>query len=193
MDNKRVSQYERILSAAYELIVTRGYANVSIRDVADKAEVVLSQVNYYFRNKEGLFTEVFKTMIEKYLFEVETILKKGETKKEKLNLLIHYFKNLLINSPELLRIFYDFASMSIWSENFGRLADELFSRLSEIIRVNIVDSFNPVGNKSSLSSEGISRMLLGTILGILLQFLNKPDYVLLDDSIDSLQLLYLSM
>ncbi|MBS3973119.1 MAG: helix-turn-helix transcriptional regulator, partial [Erysipelotrichia bacterium] len=61
------SQPEKILIAAFEVISSKGYANVSTRDIADKAGVVLSQLNYYFKNKEGLFKEVVRMMVDKYL------------------------------------------------------------------------------------------------------------------------------
>jgi len=49
------TQSGKILLAAYSCISTSGYANVSMRNIADEAGVVLSQLNYYYKNKEGLF------------------------------------------------------------------------------------------------------------------------------------------
>jgi AcrR family transcriptional regulator len=54
---KNASQAERIFNAAFKCISTKGYANVSLRDIANEAGVVLSQLNYY-KNKEGLFKKV---------------------------------------------------------------------------------------------------------------------------------------
>ena len=33
----------------------RGYANVSMRDIARQAGVAISQIAYHYKNKEGLF------------------------------------------------------------------------------------------------------------------------------------------
>ena len=55
---------------SFECISTKGYANVSMRDIAMR-QVVLSQLNYYFKNKEGLFKEVVRMMIDKYLRDIE--------------------------------------------------------------------------------------------------------------------------
>jgi len=73
-----------ILNAAFECISSKGYANVSLRDIADEAGVVLSQLNYYYKNKEGLFTEVIKMMIRKYRQEVEYHLRMAQHQKKKL-------------------------------------------------------------------------------------------------------------
>jgi AcrR family transcriptional regulator len=68
-EETNVSQAQKILNAAFKCISERGYANVSLRDIADEAGVVLSQLNYYFKNKEGLFKEIVKTLARQYLHE----------------------------------------------------------------------------------------------------------------------------
>lgn len=46
---------ERLLSAATELFWTRGYSNVSVRDIAGAAGVDAALVSRYFGGKRGLF------------------------------------------------------------------------------------------------------------------------------------------
>ena len=87
-DSCKQSQSEKILIAASECISKKGYANVSMRDIANEAGVVLSQLNYYFSNKEGLFKEVVKMMIIKYLRDIEEALKTEESPKERLKQLM---------------------------------------------------------------------------------------------------------
>ncbi len=96
---------EKILHAAFKCIAAKGYASVSLRDIADEAGVVLSQLNYYYKNKEGLFTEVVKTLARQYLNEIEDILKRGGSEKEKIARLIEYFQEMLRKTPELFKLF----------------------------------------------------------------------------------------
>lgn len=77
------SQAQRILNAAFKCILSKGYANVSLRDIAEEAGVALSQLNYYYNNKEGLLVEVVRMLAKKYLHEIEDNLKKGELPDEK--------------------------------------------------------------------------------------------------------------
>jgi len=90
MENKseKTSQSRKILETAFQCLSTRGYANVSMRDIADEAGVALSQLNYYYRNKEGLVTEVIKMMMRTYLQEVEEKLKSTRNAKERISSLI---------------------------------------------------------------------------------------------------------
>ena len=65
----------KILNTAFECLSANGYANVSMRDIADKAGVALSQLAYYYKNKEKLFSEVINMMMDQYLSEIEATLK----------------------------------------------------------------------------------------------------------------------
>jgi len=102
VETDKLNQSEKILLAAYKCISSSGYANASLRDIADEAGVVLSQLNYYFKNKEGLFTEVIKMMMQEYLLEVENHLKGGTTAKEKVATLIKYFQEVLEKNQSYL-------------------------------------------------------------------------------------------
>ena len=58
---KRGERKARILSAADALFCARGYEGVSVRDVAQEAEVNKALVFYYFESKDQLFAEVLGT------------------------------------------------------------------------------------------------------------------------------------
>ena len=48
---------QRLLDAAVKLFAERGFKNVTIRDVCKEADANLAAVNYYFRDKLGLYKE----------------------------------------------------------------------------------------------------------------------------------------
>ncbi|MCB5362721.1 TetR/AcrR family transcriptional regulator [Pusillimonas sp. CC-YST705] len=51
---------DRLIQAATELFCRKGYANTSIREIAQAAQANSALIKYYFRDKEGLFKHVFK-------------------------------------------------------------------------------------------------------------------------------------
>ncbi len=51
---------ERLVRVATTLFAERGYSNVSVRNICDAAETSLPMLYYYFKDKEGLFTEVVR-------------------------------------------------------------------------------------------------------------------------------------
>lgn len=56
---------ERIIKAVLVLIGEKGDINPTVREIAQKANVNLASINYYFRSKKNLFTEVEKYFVEK--------------------------------------------------------------------------------------------------------------------------------
>lgn len=171
-----MNQGERILKAATKCIMHNGYAQVSLRDIAKEADVVLSQVNYYYKNKEGLFIEVIKNLSKRYLIEIEECLKVGKSSKEKLLDLSNYFKENIKNKPEVIKLLFDFINMSIWSKNFSGQLNSLFKEISELIEKYVVDEkiFKSI-NMKKYSQSSFARMILGVFLGTSMQIILDPE------------------
>lgn len=62
----KAATQERILIAATELFLTRGYENTTIAHVAEHAEVSRATVFWHFSDKESLFRECFNRMCEPF-------------------------------------------------------------------------------------------------------------------------------
>ncbi len=192
MDNKlkNLNQSQKILNAAFKCISERGYASVSLRDIADEAGVVLSQLNYYYKNKEGLFTEIIKTLAQQYLNEIEDNLKKGETEKEKMMHLIEYFQEMLKEKPELFKLLFDLTSMALWSESFKELLNDLFNNVVNLIETYIITDFSDERKLKYKSPITLSRMMLGTLFGMSIQVMLANGEEDMIDSLSSLKALF---
>lgn len=171
---EEMKQSQKILIAAFECISSKGYANVSLREIADEAGVVLSQLNYYYKNKEGLFTEVIKMVMQEYLLEVENHLKNGATAKEKIAALVQYFQEVLEEKPKLFRLLYDFTSMALWSEPFSTLLRNLFEDISKLIENQVLNNIPVKSNSKEYSAKSIARMLFGAMFGTAIQVILDP-------------------
>jgi AcrR family transcriptional regulator len=189
-ETEKLTQSQKILTAAFNCISTKGYANVSLRDIADEAGVVLSQLNYYYKNKEGLFTEVIKTAIQMYLQEIENNLQKGTTIKEKMSFLTKYFRKMLIETPELFRLLYDFIGMSMWSDSFSKLLRQLFQDLSDLIEKNILMNISINGKFMGYSPKIIARMIIGALFGITIQSILDPEKETLSDALNLIPVVF---
>ncbi|OQY59773.1 MAG: hypothetical protein B6245_04910 [Desulfobacteraceae bacterium 4572_88] len=49
---------KKLIEAAGQLFAERGFSSVTVRDIAQKADANLSALNYHFRFKEALYSEV---------------------------------------------------------------------------------------------------------------------------------------
>src|SRR6476660_8833394 len=61
---------ERLIDAAGEVFAEHGFKGATIRDICARAGANVAAVNYYFRDKEGLYTTCLaqwaQTALEKY-------------------------------------------------------------------------------------------------------------------------------
>ena len=181
----KVNPSERILLTAFECLSTRGYANVSMRNIADEAGVALSQLTYYYKNKENLFTEVINMMMDQYLKEIKSTLESTTDVKDKIASLVKFFKELIRNKHDLLRLFIDFTAQALWVPSFREQLDSLFNDLTEIIERNLPT--DTIVNRNSLgySPKSIAKLLFGALFGTSIQIILGSDR---DSAFESLNL-----
>jgi AcrR family transcriptional regulator len=64
--NTKIAAKKRIFDAAVSLFARRGFAAVGIREIAKKAGVNISMINYYFNGKAGILKEIINECYDKY-------------------------------------------------------------------------------------------------------------------------------
>lgn len=188
LENRNQSQ--RILNAAFRCISSQGYANVSLRDIADEAGVVLSQLNYYYKNKEGLFIEVIKMLAKRYLHEIEENLKKGVSAEEKVAFFIEYFQEMLRKNHELFKLLFDLTSMALWSNSLRVLLSNLFKDVTELIEKYILHGFSEKEKFKSSSSAALSRIIMGAVFGTSIQVMLAQGQEDMIDSLSTINVLF---
>lgn len=55
---------QRLLDAAAQLFAEHGFNSVTVRDICKQADANVAAVNYYFRDKWGLYKEILQDIIE---------------------------------------------------------------------------------------------------------------------------------
>lgn len=87
----------QIMEAAEILFAEKGFNGTSVRDIAEKAQVNLAMISYYFGSKDKLFEALFMYRGEATKVKIETIIEQKDlTALEKVNLLIDsYLEKIL--------------------------------------------------------------------------------------------------
>jgi len=181
----QINPAQRILLAAYDCLSTRGYANVTMRNIADEAGVALSQLTYYYKSKEKLFTEVISKMANQYIHEIETRMSATADLNEKIVSLTQYFTEMLRDKPKLLKLFIDFAAQALWTPSFREQVDSLFDSLTELIEKFILNDSEAHQSVQNHSSKAIAKLILGALFGTSVQTLLSADK---DNSFESFDL-----
>jgi len=124
---------ERIVDAAHALFVKKGFAAVSMREIASRSGVTKSLIHHHFGSKEALWELVKEQAISAYAEGQEAELRAAEEPDADLlrNAIVKYFAFLQAN-PAVVRLF-------AWThldedQSCGRLDAELVRLGAERVR-----------------------------------------------------------
>jgi len=95
---------ERILKAAEILFIECGFDGVSVKDVAEKAEVAKALIFYHFNNKN----ELFNAILDRYYMEQSNALKSAISSKgsirDRMHAGVDAYLNYIIQNPGYSRL-----------------------------------------------------------------------------------------
>ena len=167
-EREKLSYRNDILSAALELFSERGYHNVSMHEIAKKAEFSVGTLYHFFKNKEDLY----KALIMENAVEYHRILN-GVLSRENdiLTILEEYISTkakIFAESIATLRLYFgethgvSFNIKAGLDQDIRKLYDELVEHLSSVlekgIRENVLREVNPY--YLAVALEGITNAFL---------------------------------
>ena len=88
--NKR----EKLLAAARELIHQQGYRHTTLSEIAERSEVPLGNVYYYFKTKDDLAAAVIKEHLESFMAQFKRWEVDIPSPRARLNALLDYLASL---------------------------------------------------------------------------------------------------
>jgi AcrR family transcriptional regulator len=68
------SSKDRVIQASVSLFNTKGYDGTSVRDIAENANVNVSIISYYFKNKKGLLEYLISSYLDQYIKVMEDVM-----------------------------------------------------------------------------------------------------------------------
>jgi AcrR family transcriptional regulator len=90
---------DHILEAAYHVFSTQGLNNARMQDIADKAGISRTVLNYYFRTKDKLFREIAGRIIRQAVPTILLVLNGNAPLEQKIRNFVHNYMQLLLRSP----------------------------------------------------------------------------------------------
>ena len=96
---------EKLLAAGTKLFAEKGFAGISIRQIADEAGVNSAMISYYFGGKEGLYEAVITVQYERLLGKFEEIAALPAPVQEKLHMYAEVIRrNHMEDQPLMARL-----------------------------------------------------------------------------------------
>lgn len=154
---------EKIILEAMEIIGKQVNMNVTIREIAKKANVNLASINYYFRSKDNLFNEVERQFADK-LQRIYDILSDNELQlKDRLTLWAESLMQYLIEYPGIM---FMWGQGVIVSKKNGGIVGKLISNSEKTIE-KIIANLTKINNPE-LTSFKVMQLLSGIINPVIL-------------------------
>lgn len=97
---------EKLLEVATELFAQKGYAAVSIRELAQKARANSAMISYYFGGKEGLYREVLEKQFSALTDTVLGATDINEPAVERFRRFGEALLSINLGCPNWLRLYY---------------------------------------------------------------------------------------
>lgn len=163
---------EHILVVAQQLFGEHGFSATSIRDIAQKANINVSMVSYYFGGKEGLLKAIVQSKIDAMKIRIGSIISSDTlTLNEKLDILIEesvikFWQNRVLNN--IITREHNFNLNTELKEVLTQLKDSRYEQLCQIVEL---------GQKQGMFKKDVNVPLMqATITGLLKHIYFSDDY-----------------
>lgn len=132
---KKINKAEKIVDCALMLLKTAGDHGVTMRQVAQRSDMSLSNVQYYFKNKD----ELLKAMADRYfglciqdIQDQVGLTEQGDIEAELSAMLLEYLKHGLEIS-EMCRIFREYWAIATRNEAIDHYLTDYYKRMIEAL------------------------------------------------------------
>jgi AcrR family transcriptional regulator len=142
-EREKLRQREELLTAALELFSEKGYHNVSMHEIAQRAEFAVGTVYKFFKNKEDLY----KALITAKVAEYHRVLKEAlDQQKDIPSLLQDYVAAkaaVLVGGAATLRLYFaetrgaSFNIKAGLDQDIRKLYDEIVARLASVLAAGV--------------------------------------------------------
>jgi AcrR family transcriptional regulator len=161
-ERKTSGVYEKILEATIRCLAETGSKAVSLRDIANLANVALSQIHYYFENKESLLIEASSYAIRKGVEGLREELSNVTSVVERIKKASHYLRSNHVLGSDWQKVYFDLLVISIWNPNMAKAMKQLQEELVQVILAEDM--------QIGIRDTGMARLVLAALDGLALQF-----------------------
>ena len=151
---KKNAKSEKVVDCALMLLTEQGDHGLTMRQVAQRADMSLSNVQYYFKNKDALLTAVADRYFNQCLIEVQRQplqLSQANLRPELTKMLKEYLAHGLEIS-EMCRIFREYWAIATRNAAIAEYLTNYYRQLGDAV----AQKLQPVANSPEAVSNAVS-------------------------------------
>lgn len=151
-EKEKKAAKDRILKSAVSLFAARGYDAVGVREIAQKANVNISMISYYFNGKIGILTAIFTDFHDQYESRIMRAIDPKRPIEKNIETIIYNLIDFVKENTDLAMVVFNTTPFDIPEINQIKIerVNKLFSMLGGLLTSLGVDP----GNNMILSIIG---------------------------------------
>ena len=163
---RKPKKVEGIIRAASRAIGKRGYAQVSMRDIAEAARVPQSLLHYYFKNKNQLMEELLRFLNRRYIGIIQKVVDLPLSTSEKIRRGLEEFQKFSKREPKWMLMILDLLVQAIHRPESKKEALSLYEELEAIIVASLREA-NEVGEAwEDFDEKVLAALMIATMTGL---------------------------
>jgi AcrR family transcriptional regulator len=172
-DNKK----ERIINAAINILVKKGYSEMTITGLTRESGLSRGLLHYYFKDKEDILLNVMISIYDNYynMASIKEIPAKNPTELAKA--MTFFFKATVENSPEVFQLNFDCLYIARQSPKLEKSFMALLRKTRKNAEADVREMMEAGVIRDDISAEAMVTMFIALVDGLALQFVYEPDIV----------------
>ncbi len=105
-EREKLAQRQEMLAAALDLFSNKGYGNVSMQEIAEKAEFAIGTLYKFFKNKEDLYRALVREQAERFHDGIMQAIASSDDEVDKLRSFIRAKGGVFRANVSMIRIYF---------------------------------------------------------------------------------------
>ncbi|WNF37239.1 TetR/AcrR family transcriptional regulator [Bacillaceae bacterium IKA-2] len=165
---------KQIIKAAKQLIVTKGLAHFSIKDIAKEAQLSTGVLYHYFENKDDLLVDVLKdSFIETELLVQENV-DLATSYQEKISAYLTTVAEVPDKNPDFYIILLNYLAQAPYHSELKRIINRFFENLGDFIE-SILEIGYQEGVIKKYQKGTVANLILSQAMGVAFFYLVTND------------------
>ena len=167
----------QLMEATIDCIAARGFADLTLADVARAAGLSVGIVNFYFRSKDALLIETLRHLVNDYIQQTnENFRNAGTSAAAQIDAMIESDFHRTIANRKRVTVWYAFWGETRWRPEFLKICQELSDSFHQETR-EVFARLVVEGGYRDIDADVIARGFDAMIDGLWLDMLINPKAV----------------
>jgi AcrR family transcriptional regulator len=163
--SEQETKKNNILSATFRCISRRGIDGITMRSIAEEANINPALLHYYFKDKENLLAEFIQYLFLRFIVDVEKQLNPADSPEKKLETLFQAGRNFVQRQKDLFIVFIDVWSFCLRNPSLQKTYAGINRRLTEFIE-NILEEGTKERIFNDVQKDLLSYHIVAFVVGI---------------------------